>query len=328
MNDFNRTLDLQAALKQRSAFLFGPRGTGKSTLVRKVFPEARYYDLLDERTYLSLLRDSRLIAEQNPHPDSLIVIDEVQKLPKLLDEVHRLIFEKKHRFLLTGSSARKLKRAGVNLLGGRARELHLFPLTSREIPDFDLGYYINRGGLPLVYQSDEPLEDLASYVSLYLREEIAAEALTRRVDQFARFLDIVALNNGEELHYKNLSSDSGVPVRTLENYVEILEDTLVGFRVLPFEKAKKRKSITRSKLFLFDLGVTKVLAKRGEVQKGSELFGKAFEHFICLELRAALDYQKIRELYANKDIAAKYIPSLIEDLVPMALMGGGAAAAT
>jgi predicted AAA+ superfamily ATPase len=168
---FSRQLNLSKTLESRSAFLFGPRGTGKSTLIRNTYPDARYYDLLQEQTYLRLMRDPSVLAQENPSPSQLIIIDEVQKLPKILDEVQRLIFEKQHRFLLTGSSARKLKHSGANLLGGRARELHLFPLVSTEIPDFDLTHFLNRGGLPLVYRSDEPLEDLSSYVSLYLREE-------------------------------------------------------------------------------------------------------------------------------------------------------------
>lgn len=288
---FKRRLDLAGRIQKRSAFLFGPRGTGKSTWIREQLPQARIYDLLDERVFLRLLQQPSVLEEEwRARPDVPIVIDEIQKLPKILDEVHRMISLHDARFVLTGSSARKLKRAGVNLLGGRARELHFFPLVSSEIPEFDLLRYLNRGGLPMVYLSDEPLEDLRSYVSLYLREEIAAEALTRRVDEFARFLDVMALHSGDELHFQNFANDSGVKVKTLQNYVEILEDTLIGFRVPPYEKTLKRKAITRSKFYLFDIGVTRVLARRGEIQPGSELFGKAFEHFIVLELRAELDF--------------------------------------
>ncbi len=287
---FDRFLDLNSVLTKKSAFLLGPRGSGKSTLIRSQFPNAKYYDLLEEKTYLSLLRDSSILEQENPSKGELIIIDEIQKLPKLLDEVQRLIFTHQHRFLLTGSSARKLKHGGANLLGGRARELNLFPLVSCEIPDFNLEVLLNRGGLPSVFNSEEPREDLRSYISLYLREEIANEALTRKVDDFSRFLDVVALNNGEELHYQNISNDCGVKAKTLANYIEILEDTLLGFNVSPFESTEKRKAITRSKFYLFDLGITNVLAKRGKILQGSELFGKAFEHFIMLETRAALNY--------------------------------------
>ncbi len=292
--DFIRLLDLASILEKRTAFLFGARGTGKTTLITAQLGTARVYDLLEEKTYLRLLRDSAVLEQENPSENALIVIDEIQKLPKLLDEVQRLITKKKHRFLLTGSSARKLKREGANLLGGRARELHLFPLTWKEIGSgpFDLLKFLNQGGLPAIYQSDEPIEDLKGYLSLYLREEVAAEALTRRMDQFARFLDTMALNNGEELNYEGIASDVGMKARTLMNYVEILEDTLLGFRVHPFEKTLKRKAITRAKFFLFDLGVTAALARRGRITEGSELFGKAFEHFIALELRAAISYSR------------------------------------
>jgi predicted AAA+ superfamily ATPase len=291
---FTRSLDLAKALTKRSAFLFGARGTGKTSLIRAQLPEARVYDLLDQRVYLRLLRDMHLLEQENPSEGSLIVIDEIQKLPELLDEVQRLITTKKHRFLLTGSSARKLKRQGVNLLGGRARLLHLYPLTWRELgSSFDLLRYLNQGGLPDIYLSDEPVDDLQGYVGLYLREEVAAEALSRRMDQFARFLDTVALNNGEELHLENLASDAGIKSRTLANYIEILEDTLLGFRVLPYRMSKKRKAITRSKFYLFDVGVARLLSGRGAVVPKSELFGRAFEHFIAMELRAALRYMKI-----------------------------------
>jgi predicted AAA+ superfamily ATPase len=291
--DFIRTLDLISVLSKRSAFLFGPRGTGKTTLILKQLPTSNVYDLLDEQTYLRLTKDSNILEQENPHENSLIVIDEIQKTPKLLDEVQRLMTKKKHRFLLTGSSARKLKREGVNLLGGRARELRLFPLTWKELSDsFDLLQYLNRGGLPSIYTSDEPTEDLRSYIGLYLREEVAAEALTRRVDQFARFLDTLALTNGEELHFQNLSNDSGVQARTLMNYIEILEDTLIGFKLLPYETSK-RKAISKSKFYFFDVGVTRVLSRRGEISDGDPLFGRAFEHWIALELRAALEYLRI-----------------------------------
>jgi predicted AAA+ superfamily ATPase len=286
---FSRSLDLVHALRQRSSFLFGPRGTGKSTWIRDSLKGARIYDLLDDRVYLQLVQKPSILEEEwRIDPTAIIVLDEIQKLPKILDEVHRLITLHEAKFLLTGSSARKLKRSGVNLLGGRARELHFFPLAFHEIPNCDLVTYLNRGGLPLVALSEEPLKDLRSYTNLYLREEIAAEALTRRVENFARFLDVIAVHSGEELHYQNFASDAGIPVKTLQSYVEILEDTLIGFRVNPFQKTIKRKAIARSKFYLFDLGVTRSLAKRGEVLPGSELFGKAFEQFLALEMRAAI----------------------------------------
>jgi len=243
--------------------------------------------------FARLARRPKLLSEETGPAEPLIVIDEIQKLPSLLDEVQRLMETRGLRFLLTGSSARKLRRGGVNLLGGRAREAQLHPLASPEIPDFDLLTYLNRGGIPRIFSSTEPHEDLRSYANLYLREEIQAEALVRRVEQFARFMDVIALQNGEELNYQNLSSDCGVPARTLHNYLQILEDTLLGFPMHAFRATKKRKAISRSKFFLFDVGVTNALAQRAEIRPRSELFGKCFEHFLILEIRAYLSYRRL-----------------------------------
>lgn len=296
MDGLPRRLELGALLAKKSFFLFGPRGTGKTHLIRSTLMQEQrvhIYDLLDGHTFRRLARRSELIAEE-ARPGELVVIDEVQKLPSILDEVHRLIESRKQRFLLTGSSARKLRRGGVNLLAGRAWTASLFPLVSAEIPDFDLLRYLNRGGLPFAYLSDDPDEALSSYVDTYLREEIRAEALTRRVDHFARFLDAMALTNGEELAYESLASDTGINAKTIRNYVEILKDTLLGFELEAFRATTTRKAIARSRFFLFDVGVTNSLCQRSEIRERSELFGKAFEHFIILELRAYLSYVRSR----------------------------------
>ena len=294
---FKRSLQLGPLLERKSFFLLGPRATGKSTLAANQLPEALVYDLLDDDVYARLLKRPRALGEELAADDGkrLVVIDEIQKLPSLLDEVQRLIDKEGRRFLLTGSSARKLRRGGANLLAGRAWSAELFPLTFSEIPSFDLLRYLNRGGLPAVYPSDDYEEELRSYANLYLREEIVAEALVRKVDAFARFLDVVALSNGEELHYQGISNDAGVPVRTVQSFVQILEDTLLGFTVPAFGATKRRKAITRPKFFSFDIGVTGALARRGEIRERSELFGRAFEHFIALELRAYLGYRRRAE---------------------------------
>src|SRR3990167_6125953 len=271
---YTRTLDIANLLKNRSYFLFGPRGVGKSTLIERSLP------------------DPTLISQETK-TDTLVVIDEVQKLPNLLDEVHRLISKSKQTFLLTGSSARKLRTGGTTLLAGRAFQAWLLPLTSQEIPHFDLLTYLNTTGLPEFYGQSQVHEYLQAYVGTYLQEEIKAEALTRNLSGFIRFLEVVALCNGKEINYANIASDCGVAVRTLEGYFSILDDTLIGFSIQPFLSTVKRKAITRAKYFLFDIGVVNSLARRGRVEFKSELFGRLFEHFIALELRAFLAYRGI-----------------------------------
>ena len=292
---YPRALDLPNLLKKRSYFLFGPRGTGKSTLIDQTLFDAKVYDLLDASQFQRLLLNPTLIGEETD-PHTLVVIDEIQKLPVLLDEVHRLIVKRKQTFLLTGSNARKLRRGGVNLLAGRAFEAWLLPLTSHEIPHFDLLTYLNTTGLPEFYGQEDAHEYLKAYIGTYLQEEIKAEALTRNLSGFARFLEVVALCNGEEVNYANISSDCGVAVRTVESYFGILDDTLIGFSIPPFLSTIKRKAITRAKYYLFDIGIVSSLARRGRVEFKSELFGRLFEHFIALELRAFIAYRRINLL--------------------------------
>lgn len=287
---FERVLILPDLLKKKSFFLFGPRGTGKTTLIRHTLSEATVIDLLDTRVYRDYLKNPSLISEQQLKP--IVVIDEVQKLPELLNEVHRLIESEKKTFLLTGSSARKIKRGGANLLAGRAWWAELFPLTFREIPQFDLMKYLNRGGLPVIYQSEDYLEELRAYTALYLKQEIIDEALIRKLAQFSEFLELMALSNGEEISYQSFAGDCGVSPNSIKSYIEILEDTLIAFQLRAFTNTTKRKAISRSKLYFFDIGVTNSLANRGEILPDSELFGKAFEHFILLETRAFISYYR------------------------------------
>jgi len=287
---YKRILDLAKLLRKKSFFLFGPRGTGKTTLIRHTLSDTTVIDLLESKTYREYLNNPSIISEQKLK--QVVVIDDVQKLPEILDEVHRLIEAEKRTFLLTGSSARKLKRGGANLLAGRAWWADMFPLTSVEIPDFDLMTYLNRGGLPAIYPSDDFSEELRAYTALYLKEEIQNEALTRKVVQFSEFLDVMALSNGEEVNYQSIAGDCGVSPNSIKNYIQVLEDTLVAFQLKAFTKTRKRKAISRAKFYFFDVGVTNSLASRGEIMKGSELFGKAFEHFILMEVRAFLSYAR------------------------------------
>lgn len=292
---YSRTLNLAKLLEKKSFFLFGPRSTGKSTLIATQLKDAKVYDLLDSVVFQRLLKRPSLIEEEIKDPKQLIVLDEIQRLPELLNEVHRLIFKKNIKFLLTGSSARKLKRGSANLLAGRAWQSELFPLTFAEISNFDLITYLNSGGLPQIYGSQDAKEELNSYVSTYLREEIQAEAITRSVGAFAEFLDLIALSNGQEINFESLASDSQVSTGTLKNYISILEDTLLGFKLPGYVKSKKRKAISRAKFYLFDIGVTNHLAKRSLIEEKSELFGLAFEHFIALELRAYISYRRLMQ---------------------------------
>lgn len=292
---YKRQLNLQRLLEPKSFFLFGPRSTGKTTLIKEQLTNARVYDLLDAEVYQNLLKRPKIIDEETLDSKQIIVIDEVQRIPTILNEVQRLITNKGLKFLLTGSSARKLKRGGANLLAGRAWEANLFPLCYPEIKDFNLLQYLNNGGLPQVYGSSYPEEELASYVGTYLREEIQAEAVTRNVQAFAEFLDSIALANGQEINYQSLASDCQVSPSTLKNYIQILEDTLIGFSLKAFTKTKKRKAITRSKHFLFDVGVVNHICRRGVIKPKSELFGIAFEHFILLEVRSYLSYSRSKK---------------------------------
>ena len=288
MTTFNRCFDLKEKLSKNSFFLFGPRGTGKSYWIKKTLGGIPLFDLLDSDVYDRLMRRPRQLSEEIASGEKFVVIDEIQKIPRLLDEVHRLIEERGIHFLLTGSSARKLRRGGANMLGGRAWEASFYPLTSTEIPGFELLKYVNRGGLPKVYLSKFPEEDLKAYARLYINEEVKAEALTRNIENFVRFMDVLALSNGLEINYQNLANDAGVPPRTIENYISVLKDTLMGFDLTPFLATKSRKAITRSKFYFFDIGVVNHITKRTPISAGNPAFGDAFEHFIVMETRAFL----------------------------------------
>jgi predicted AAA+ superfamily ATPase len=291
---YQRTLNLANLLENKSFFLFGPRSTGKTSLIKKQLPQATIYDLLDAEIFRNLVKRPKIIEEQYlASPDNkIIVIDEIQKLPQLLDEVHRLLNKYDLKFLLTGSSARKIRRGGANLLAGRAWQAELFPLVSEEIPDFDLLTYLNTGSLPQIYNKSLASEELRGYVNTYLQEEIYQEALTRNLSSFTQLLDAIALSNGQEINYQSLASDCGVSPMTLKNYIEILSDTLVGFQMAGFTATKKRKGISRAKHYLFDIGVTNQLCQRGKINPKSELFGNAFEHFLILEVRAWNSYSR------------------------------------
>lgn len=291
---YSRWLPIGDLVRHRSLFLLGPRQTGKSTLLRQTFPHARYIDLLEADTFRELSTRPETLRQTLDPRDTLIVIDEIQKLPGLLDEVQALIDRNRDlRFVLTGSSARKLKRGSANLLAGRAWFTRLHPLVSAELPADTLMRRLNVGSLPAVFDSPVPGEDLHAYVSVYLQEEIRAEGLVRSLERFSRFLEVAALTNGHILNFANVSNDTGVPVRTVREHYQMLEDTLIGFQLPAFRQQRKRKPVATAKFYFFDVGVANTLMKRGNIAPGSELFGAALEHLVLLEVKAYLDYRRI-----------------------------------
>ena len=259
-------------------------------MIRHTLKDVRIYDLLDTSTYLTLSRNPGRIAEEIRPQDKIVVIDEIQRLPDLLNEVNRLIEERGIRFLLTGSSARKLRRGGVNLLGGRARTKHLHPLTYRELGDhFELYRAAERGLLASVYFSDDPKADLQAYAGSYLQQEIVSEGLTRNIPAFSRFLRVAALCNGTIVNYTNVANDCQVARTTVYEYFEILKDTLVLYELPAWRKSQKRKPLASSKYYFFDVGVVAALQER-ELRPGTPEFGEAFETYLMHELRSYGDY--------------------------------------
>lgn len=292
-----RLLNLPGLLKRKSYFLFGPRATGKSFLVRQQLKDIPVINLLRSDLFLRLSANPteiESIIKAYPQHDT-VVIDEVQRIPMLLNEVHRLIEEDQIKFLLTGSSARKLREKGVNLLAGRAREAKLFPLTSHEIPDFNLEKYLQYGGLPPVYLSNEPEEELHAYVNTFLKEEIQAESLVRKIAGFSRFLQIAALTSGQIINFSKIANDAGLPPSTIREYYHVLEDTFIGFMLPAYTQSKKRKAISTAKFYLFDIGVKNSLAGIRQLPPQSDLYGHAFEHFIAMELTAYLSYSESKQ---------------------------------
>jgi predicted AAA+ superfamily ATPase len=278
-----------------SFFLWGPRQTGKSTLLRATYPDAHWIDLLDTDVLVRFAQRPALLREETAVllRRTIVVIDEVQKVPGLLDEVHLLIERDHRRFVLCGSSARRVRRSHANLLGGRALRYELFGLVSAELGDrFDLRRALNHGYLPPHYLDDSPTALVRSYVQDYLKEEILAEGVTRNLPVFSQFLAAAALSDTGTLNYATIGRDCGVSAHTVRGYFEVLVDTLLA-RLLPaYRKRPKRRTIQAPKLYFADVAVVGMLAKRGAVEPGSELFGKAFENWLCHELSAYAQYSQ------------------------------------
>lgn len=283
----------------RSFFLFGPRGSGKSTWTRKYFPKALRVDLLDQAVYRQLKgkpEDLRRLIEERPQVKT-IVIDEIQKVPELLDTVHLLIEEKRGlQFVMTGSSARKLKRAGVNLLAGRALLKNLHPFMASELgPRFHLKKALQIGLLPLVWAEKEPEKILQSYAGLYLKEEVQMEGLVRNLGDFARFLESISFSHGQILNIGAVARECQVQQKTAEGYIHILEDLLLSFRIPVFHKRAKRLLISHPKWYYFDAGIFKALRPKGPLDQPEELNGAALEGLIAEHLRAWIDYSGAKD---------------------------------
>lgn len=278
--------------EQESLFLWGARQTGKSTLLKELYPTAIYFDLLLSDVYERMLRNPSQIREiVLANPDKkVVIIDEIQRIPELLNEIHWIITNTDTKIIMSGSSPRKIIRNGANLLGGRALRYELYPLITQEIPDFDLMRALNHGLLPRHYLAENPKKMLSAYVGNYLRDEIVSEAKIRNVSVFSQFLEAAAFSNGEIVNYTNIATDCGVSSPTIKEYFQILQDTLIGQFVPAYQKKPKRRVITTPKFYFFDIGIVNHLLKRGKIEKGNEIFGNAFEHFIYQEIKAHSSY--------------------------------------
>lgn len=275
----------------KSFFLFGPRGVGKTTWVKKAFPQAVYLDLLEAELFNDLLANPQRLESFIPADiDKWIIIDEVQRIPELLNEVHRLIEKDKHKFILTGSSARKLRKGGHNLLAGRALTYSLHPLTASELgDDFDLNRSLSYGQLPSVYIEDDPKAYLESYVKTYLEEEVKEESLTRNLSAFSRFLEAASFSQGSILNISSVARDCAVERKVVENYFTILEDLLIAYRLPVFAKRAKRRLVTHSKFYFFDTGIYRTLRPGGPLDMPEQIEGAAFETLFFQELLAIND---------------------------------------
>ena len=275
-----------------SIFLFGARQTGKSTILRQQFPDSVYIDLLDSSLRTRFVKNPSLLYDmlRDKAEETLVIIDEIPEVPELLNEVHRLISERRLTFILCGSSARKLKRRGRNTLGGRALPVYLYPLVSAEIPDLNIDHAINYGMIPSHYLAKNPSRRLAAYIEVYLKEEIKEESLVRNLAAFHRFLEVAALTDGEIVNNNNIAQDCGVSASTVSSYFDILEDTLIGYRIPAFRKVMKRRLVQAPRFYYFDVGVANHLLHRKELVRGTVDYGHAFEHLVIQELYAWLHY--------------------------------------
>jgi len=286
---FTRALDISLP-PGRSAFLWGPRKVGKTHWVSRHFRDGVFIDLLKNEVFAEYASRPWLLRERLDGVSRIVVIDEIQMVPDLLNEIHWMIENRGTQFVLTGSSARKLRRGHANLLGGRAWRYTMEPLCWAEVDGFDLENVMTRGLLPPHFLSPDPTQDLRAYIADYLKEEIAAEAVIQNLPAFAEFLRVAAVTSGTLLNYTNVARESGVSSKVVRGYFQILEDTLLGFRLAPWRKRVDRRLVETEKFYLFDIGVTNYLARR-RPSTGTPEFGNAFEQLILMELKAYRAYR-------------------------------------
>ena len=292
-----RVLDLPGLLAKKSHFLLGPRQTGKTTLIRHSLPGTPRYDLLETATWLSLSQNPGRLAEELTPNTAAVVIDEIQRLPQLLNEVHRLIEERGFTSCSPARAPERCGAGGVNLLGGRARTRTLHPLARIELgPRFDLERALTRGTLPFIWFSDDPRADLTAYAGAYLQQEVIFEGAARNLPAFSRFLRVAALSNGQIINFTSVASDAQVPRTTVYEYFEVLRDTLLLFEVPAWRRSPKRKPLVSSKFYFFDIGVANALAGR-RPDPGTPEFGHAFEAWLLHELRTYCDYRAPQDLH-------------------------------
>lgn len=322
---YKRFFDLSALLNRKSLLLLGPRQTGKSTMARSLVDGVECFDLAERNTYRELSAHPELVRQRLSDQTRIVVIDEAQKLPEIFDEVQVLLDRNKAlRFLLTGSSARKLRRSGVNLLPGRIWRRRLFPLVSAELGEARIDARVCRGSLPGIIDSEDYRAELKNYVGLYLEEEIRAEGLTRNIGNFNRFLTTAALGNAEQINYTNIANDAGMPLNTVKGYFQILYDTLVGYELAPYRKTRTRKAVATPKFYFFDIGVVNELLGRFQIERHGDLFGKAFEHLIFTELKAAVEYlDSDRPLTYWRSLSGFEVDFLLGDDIAIEVKGKG-----
>jgi len=308
---YDRFFDIENQLDE-AMFLFGARQVGKSTLLQSRFKDAIYYDLLIPSVRKSFKRNPDLFKEAlcTKPAGTLVIVDEIQKVPELLDLVHWLMVNNGIRFILSGSSARKLKKSRANTLGGRAQPRTLYPLVWKEVTDFQLDKAVQNGMIPRHYLVDNATDRIEAYVDVYIREEILDEATVQDIDAFERFMEVAAISDGEMLNYANVATDCGVSAKTVKAYYQILYDTLLGYEIPAYRKAVKRQIVQSPKFYYFDVGLANYLMGRHSIKRGTDDYGHAFEHLIMQELIAYRGYCRRREeisywhTYNNQEVDA------------------------